>query len=161
MLLRDCYLLYCIWYYNIIACDDSNNVSDILLHLKGVSSDSYRTAQPFQIAATISSMILNWLQWKFTSKAVTNEKAMFDSHVETCIDWTTRTMLPRVPTYFSSDPNSLTDTSHYGDTSLSLKNKECHGSWHTDTVGSEVAGCKWEGDMTSFCAWTTNFWGSW
>ena len=53
---------------------------------------------------------------------------MFDSHVETCIDWTTRTMLPRVPTYFSSDPNSLTDTSHYGDTSLSLKNKECHGS---------------------------------
>ena len=62
---------------------------------KGICLDSNQTAQLLQIAMsksleTMSGLILNWLQefaTKVYSQICSKWNAMFESHIETCIDW--------------------------------------------------------------------------
>ena len=82
------------WHRSKSACSKMNSVqSSRPVREKGMCSDSNQTAWQLQMAVHNSlemmpGMILNWSQTKFADhKQSLQWKALFESHVETSIDW--------------------------------------------------------------------------
>ena len=79
--------------YNPVQSRRSKLMTCLRFQEKGLCSDSNWSAQQFQMVMcqsleTISGMILNQLQPNFWVPNSLKWKAMFEIHVETCIDWT-------------------------------------------------------------------------